>query len=193
MDGTCYLPWAAYAPRDFGYVIRTKNDPSAIVNDVRATLAAIERDAPLFDVRTLSERSELSLILRTNTMQVATLFAGVALLLAALGLYGMLSYLVTERRREIGVRMALGSTPQGIVQLVLREGLTLALVGIVCGAIGSLAIRRVLAGQLYGIEAFDPRVISLTALALTAVAAAASVSPARRAARVDVVRTLSAR
>jgi predicted permease len=193
MGGTFYLPYAVTAPRDFGYVIRTRHDPAAIVHDLRSTLAAIERDAPLFDARTLSERGELSLILRTSTMHVATLFAAVALLLAALGLYGMLSYLVTQRRREIGVRMAVGSTPQGIVRLVLREGMTLALAGIVCGAIGFLAIRRVLTSQLYGIDAFDPGVITLMAIALAAVAVAACAYPARRAARVDVVRTLSAR
>jgi predicted permease len=193
MGGTYYLPYAVTAPRDFGYVIRTKHDPSAIVHELRTALAAIERDAPLFDARTLTERSELSLILRTSTMHVATLFAAVALLLAGLGLYGMLSYLVTQRRREIGVRMAVGSTPRGIVRLVVREGMALALVGIACGTLGFLAIRRALTSQLYGIDAFDPLVITLMAIALAAVAAAACAFPARRAAHVDVVRTLSAR
>jgi ABC-type antimicrobial peptide transport system permease subunit len=126
-------------------------------------------------------------------MHVATLFAAVALLLAGLGLYGMLSYLVTQRRREIGVRMAVGSTPRGIVRLVVREGMALALVGIACGTLGFLAIRRALTSQLYGIDAFDPLVITLMAIALAAVAAAACAFPARRAAHVDVVRTLSAR
>jgi putative ABC transport system permease protein len=191
--GTFYLPYAVTAPRDVGFVIRTKGEPSAVVHDVRAILAGIERDAPLFNVRTLAERMQLSLILRTSTMQLVTIFAGVALLLSALGLYGMLAYLVTQRTREIGVRMAIGSTPREIAALVLREGMTLAMAGMALGAIVFLAIRRVLATQLFGVDASDPRVMIATTLALVAVATAACVYPARRAARVDVVQILSAR
>ena len=126
-------------------------------------------------------------------MQLATLFALVALLLSALGLYGMLAYLVTQRRREIGVRLAVGGTPRAIVALVLREGLALAAAGIVLGALGFLAIRRVLVSQLYGIDASDPGVMILMTLALAVVAIIACVYPARRAAHVDVMQTLSAR
>jgi len=192
-SGTYYLPYAATAPHDFGYVIRTRTDPASIAHDVRRAVAGIERQAPLFDVRTLSERADLSLALRTSTMQLAAIFALVALLLSALGLYGTLAYLVTQRAREIGVRMAIGSTPRGIVGLILGEGLTLAAAGIILGAIGVVAIRRVLASQLYGVDALDPAVMMLVTLALAAVAAVACVYPARRAARVDVVKTLSAR
>jgi putative ABC transport system permease protein len=191
--GTFYLPYAATAPRDVGLVIRTKGEPSAVVYDVRATLAGIERDAPLFNVRTLAERMQLSLVLHTSTMKLVTIFAGVALLLSALGLYGMLAYLVTQRTREIGVRMAIGSTPREIVGLVLREGITLAVTGIAVGAAGFLATRRVLASQLFGVDASDPRMMIVMTIALVTVAILACVYPARRAARVDVVQILSAR
>jgi ABC-type antimicrobial peptide transport system permease subunit len=126
-------------------------------------------------------------------MQLATLFAVVALLLSALGLYGMLAYLVTQRTREIGVRLAVGSTPRAIVVLILREGLALAAAGVVLGAAGFLAIRRVMASQLYGIDAADVRVMVLMTVALGVVAAIACAYPARRAAHVDVMQTLSAR
>jgi predicted permease len=191
--GTYYLPYAVTAPRGFGFVIRTRTEPAAIVHDLRTLLAGIEREAPLFDVRTLAERTELSLALRTSTMQLATLFAVVALLLSALGLYGMLAYLVTQRTREIGVRLAVGSTPRAIVVLILREGLALAAAGVVLGAAGFLAIRRVMASQLYGIDAADVRVMVLMTVALGVVAAIACAYPARRAAHVDVMQTLSAR
>ncbi len=190
--GTFYLPYAVTAPRSVGFVIRTTGEPTAIVRDVRAALAQIDREIPLFDVRTLAERTELALMSRTNTMQLATLFAAVALFLSAIGLYGVLAYLVTQRRREIGVRMALGSAPRAIVGLVLREGLGLAVGGVILGAIGSLVLGRLVASQLYGIAPSNPWVMLLIGVTLSAVAAVACIVPARRAAHVDVTRILSA-
>jgi putative ABC transport system permease protein len=190
--GTFYLPYAVTAPRSVGFVIRTTGEPTAIVHDVRAALARIDREIPLFDVRTLAERTALALMSRTNTMHLATLFAAVALFLSAIGLYGVLAYLVTQRRREIGVRMALGSAPRAIVGLVLREGLGLAIGGVILGAIGSLVLGRLVASQLYGITPSNPWVMLLIAVTLSAVAAVACIVPARRAAHVDVTRILSA-
>jgi putative ABC transport system permease protein len=191
-SGTYYLPYAVTAPRDVGYIIRSAGDPIGIVREVRSVLAQIDREIPLFDVRTMSERTELAMMSRTNTMRLAMLFAAVAVFLSAIGLYGMLAHLVMQRTREIGVRLAVGSTPGVIVWLMLREGLVLAIVGVGLGAAGSVAFGRVLASQLHGIAPSNGWVLFLTGLALTAVAVLACVVPARRAAHIDVMRILSA-
>jgi predicted permease len=191
-SGTYYLPYAVTAPRDVGYVIRTEGEPTAIVRDLRSALSQVDRDVPLFDIRTMSERTQLALLSRTNTMHLGTLFAAVAVFLSAIGLYGVLAYFVTERAREIGIRLAVGSTPSAIVGLVLREGLSMAIAGVAVGTFGCLAFGRLVASQLYGVNPSDPWAMLLTSLTLCAVAALACIVPARRAAHVDVMRTLSA-
>ena len=191
-SGTYYLPYAATAPRDIGYVIRTERDPAGIVREVRAALALLDRELPLFDIRTLSERTELALTSRTNTMHLALLFAAVGVALSALGLYGMLAYVVTRRTREIGIRLAVGSTPGAIVALLVGEGLWLAMAGVGLGAAATLTAGRLLGSYLYGVAHSDGRVILVTTATLTVVAILACLVPAIRAARIDVMRTLSA-
>jgi predicted permease len=191
-NGTFYQPYAVTAPRDFGYVVRTAGDPTALVGEIRSALAQIDRELPLFDIRTMSERSELAVVSRTSTMQLATLFAAVAVFLSAIGLYGVLAYLVTQRSREIGVRLAVGSAPREIVALVLREGLGLAVSGVLLGVVAALTLGRLMASQLYGIAPANPWVMLLMTIMLTAIAAVACIVPARRAASVDVMKTLSA-
>jgi len=191
-NGTVYFPYAVTAPRDFGYVIRTAGDPAALVPDIRSALSQVDRELPLFDIRTMSQRSELTLLSRTSTMQLATLFAAVAVFLSAIGLYGVLAYLVTQRSREIGVRLAVGSAPREIVALVLREGLGLAVGGVLLGVVGALSLGRLVASQLYGVTPTNPWVMVLMTLMLAAVATLACIVPARRAANVDVMKILSA-
>jgi predicted permease len=191
-NGTVYSPYAVTAPRDFGYVIRAAGDPTALVGEIRSALAQIDRELPLFDIRTMSERTELALQSRTNTMQLATLFAVVAVFLSAIGLYGVLAYLVTQRTREIGVRLAVGSAPRAIIALVLREGVGLAIGGTALGVLGSLMMGRLITSQLYGIAATNPIVMLLMGVTLILIAALACIVPARRAARVDVMKILSA-
>jgi predicted permease len=191
-NGTVYFPYAVNAPRDFGYVIRTAGDPAALVSEIRSALAQVDRELPLFDIRTMSERTELVLLSRTSTMQLATLFAVVAVFLSAIGLYGVLAYLVTQRSREIGVRLAVGSAPRAIVALVLREGLGLAVGGVVLGVIGALMLGRLIASQLYGIAPANPWVLLAMSIVLSLVATLACLVPARRAANVDVMKILSA-
>jgi predicted permease len=191
-NGTVYFPYAVTAPRDFGYVVRTAGDPTALVGEIRSALAQVDRELPLFDIRTMSERSALALAARTSTMQLATLFAAVAVFLSAIGLYGVLAYLVTQRSREMGVRLAVGSAPREIVALIVREGLGLALGGVVLGTIGSLALGRLVASQLYGIAPTNPWVMLLMMLMLAVVATLACIVPARRAANLDVMKILSA-
>ncbi len=131
-----------------------------------------------------------SLDSRRAPMLLLVMFGGVALLLAALGIYGVLAYQVGLRTREIGIRIALGSDARGILRLVLREAVMLVLVGLVAGMAGAVALRSVIASQLYGVGAFDARVIVAATLVLGAAALLASAGPARRAARVDPAVTL---
>jgi putative ABC transport system permease protein len=190
--GAFYLPYAVSAPREFGYVVRSHVDSSAIIGELRSALAALDREAPLFDIRTLEERTSLSLMSRTSTMRIASVFATVALFLSLLGLYGTLAYLVSQRRREFGVRVAVGGTPRHIRGLVLREALVLSLAGVIVGGLATFALRQALTSQLFGIGPSDPRVLVVVTISLSAIAVLASLIPARRATRVDVMQTLKA-
>ena len=127
----------------------------------------------------------MSLMPRRTAMILASSFGIVALLLAAIGMYGVLAYLVAQRTREIGVRLALGSTTRGIMRLVLREGAALVICGLAIGLIGALALREVLASQIFGLGALDPRVIGAAVFVLAATAFVACALPARRAAQVN--------
>jgi len=188
--GNYYLPYVVRAPRDFGYTIRTSVEPATIVGLLRTTVASMDRGVPLADVRTLLERTDLSLAARRTTMRLATLFAIVALVLAGVGLYGVLTYLVTRRTHEIGIRVAIGSTPAAIMGLVLREGLGLALGGIALGVVIMFGLGRLVSSYLYGIAPRDPLVMTLVAMGLASIGLVACVYPARRAARVDAIQVL---
>jgi predicted permease len=188
--GNYYLPYALRPPREFGYTIRTSVDPASIVGLLRTTLASIDRELPLADVRTLIERTDLSLSMRTTTMRLATLFAIVALVLAGVGLYGVLTYLVTRRTHEIGIRLAVGSTPAAIVRLVLREGVGLTLGGITCGVVVLFTLARLFSSYLYGLAPADPWIMTIVAFGLASIGLIACVYPARRAARVDALQVL---
>jgi predicted permease len=185
-----YVPYSITAPRDFGYLVRTSIDPAAIAGQMRSAVASIDREIPLSDIRTLTERTDLAIAARRTTMQLATTFALVAVLLSAVGLYGVLTYLVTRRTHEIGVRLAIGSTPRAIVGLVLREGLGLAAGGMAVGAIGVLLLRRLLASYVNGVSAADPQIMTVVAIGLTSIALVACLYPARRAANVDAIQVL---
>jgi ABC-type antimicrobial peptide transport system permease subunit len=131
------------------------------------------------------ERVDASLATRKLALSLAAMFGVVALLLAGLGIYGVLAYLVAQRRREIGIRIALGSSERAVFKLVLGEGLALTIAGLLLGGIGAIAVGQTLRDQVYGISPWDPYVIAAVALMTGAIALLACVSPAVRAARVD--------
>jgi putative ABC transport system permease protein len=135
----------------------------------------------------MDQRMSESLVDRRTPMVLAATFAGVALFLAAIGIYGVLAYQVSQRRREIGIRMALGSDARGIFRLVLSEGIALLGVGLTLGLAGAFLVRRAMESQLYGVSPMDPLVLSLVAGLLALVALTACTVPARRAARIDPV------
>jgi len=157
---------------------------------VRAALWAVDRDVPVFDVRALSEVVSRSLATRRFAVTLLASFAGVALFLAVVGLYGVLSYAVTQRTSELGVRFALGATPGRVIQMVLGDGLRLVVAGLVLGAaMGGLAA-RLMSGLLFGIRVLDVKTFAGAALLLLLVALLASFVPARRASRLDPMNAL---
>jgi ABC-type antimicrobial peptide transport system permease subunit len=145
----------------------------------------------VFDVQTLEQRMEKSLVSRRSPVVLALGFGAVALFLSAIGIYGVLAYLVTQRRKEIGIRIALGSSAASIFELVLREGLLLVGGGFALGAAGAFALRRSLESQLFGVSAGDPLVLAAVTAVLAGVAIAACALPARRATRIDPIVALA--
>ena len=156
----------AQAPKsNIGLAVRTAGHPADITNAIQRALATVDPELKPFDVFTLSERVELSLNQRRTPMLLSLAFGLVALLLASVGLYGVLAYQVAQRTREIGIRMALGSDRAGIIGLVLREGAALVVAGLAAGALGAVLLRTFIRSQLYGVGAFDPLVM-LTVVAV---------------------------
>ena len=183
--GAYYFPLTQEARWTLTLAVRTAADPLSIAPAIRREVVAIDPELPLYSVRSMQDRVDESLLDRRTPMVLALVFAGVALFLAALGLYGVLAYQVTQRRREIGIRMALGSDARGVFGMVIREGLALLAAGFLAGLAGSLAIGRAMQSQLYGVGPTDPVVVGAVAVVLGLVALAACTIPARRASRID--------
>ena len=190
-EGAYYFPYSQDPSRNFAIAVRTAGDSAAVMPSIRAQLAAIDPQMPLFDVRTMAQREELSLSSRRTSMLLGSAFGALALFLAAFGIYGVLAYLVAQRRKEIGIRVALGSTPSGILKLVLREAFALVAGGLVLGVVGSIAFRSVVQNEIYGVAPLDPFVLGSVAGLFALVAIFACVMPARRAMQVDPVIVLS--
>ncbi|HSL22234.1 MAG TPA: ABC transporter permease [Vicinamibacterales bacterium] len=189
--GAYYFPVAQVPRRNLTFAIKSEVPPASLTTTVRATLAKLDPDMPVYATYSMEERVSRSLTDRRTPLVLALAFGGIALLLSAIGIYGVLSYLVTQRTREIGIRLALGSTSTDILSLVVREGLTVVGIGFVIGFGGALALRRVLESQLYGVRATDPSAFGLAIVVLGAVALAACLIPAWRAARVSPAEALS--
>jgi putative ABC transport system permease protein len=169
--------------------VRTARPPAAVLPQVRAAVQDIDRDLPLFEVRTLAAEMDAVLIQERLIATLSSVFSTLALLLASIGLYGLLAFSVVQRTGEMGVRMALGATRADVVWTVLREGLLLVAAGVAAGVPAALVVGRLassqISGLLFGLGATDPATIGVAVLLLGCVAAAAGYIPARRAARVD--------
>jgi putative ABC transport system permease protein len=184
-EPTVYMPHPELTYAFMTLVIRTNGDPAEITPAVRRELAAIDPDQPVSDVRTMNEvMADTVARARFNTLLLG-LFAGLATLLAAVGIFGVMNYAVTLRTREIGLRMALGAQPGRVLMLVLRQGLLLTLVGIGVGLAGALALTRLMSGLLFGVGATDPATYASIVVLLAVVSLVACYIPARRATRVD--------
>ncbi|SPE39439.1 membrane hypothetical protein [Candidatus Sulfopaludibacter sp. SbA3] len=180
-----YFPSTAGTPTPAALLVRTAGDPLATIGALRARMKRIDPSVPIFDVSTMEQLvSANSAKSRWNTWLIA-IFAGLALILGALGIYGVLAYAVTLRTREIGVRMALGASSADIQRLMLGEGMTLAALGIGAGVLLAIWLGQLAASLLYGVDVKDTASLASVAVIMGLVALAASVIPARRAARVD--------
>jgi len=164
---------------------RTEAEPLSLAAAVRGQVAALNKDQPIFNVRTMEQIVAQSVASRRFSMLLLTIFALVALALASLGIYGLLSYAVAQRAREIGVRMALGAQSGDVVKLVIGQGMKLVFIGVVIGLVASLALTRTMKTLLFGVSATDPVTFAAIALLLTFVALLACFVPARRATKVD--------
>jgi putative ABC transport system permease protein len=183
--GAYYLSNAQQPARNFTFALKTSAAPASVVRALRAEISRLDPDLAIFDVHSMSERIDLSLSSRRTSMLLANTFGGIALFLASLGIYGVLAYLVAQRTREIGIRVALGSSRIGILRLVLREGFQLVAIGFVLGIIAAASLQRAVASEIYGVRPLDPLVLASVMTLLAIVALAACAIPGRRAMRVD--------
>jgi ABC-type antimicrobial peptide transport system permease subunit len=185
MEPIFYRPIRQWSLMPLSLVVRTQGAHLDLFAAVRKAVRSVDSAVPYFDITTVEHQLEELDRPRRFETGLAGAFAFVALILAALGLYGLMSYWVEQRKKEIGIRVALGATSRNVVRLVLRTGLGWACIGVIIGISGALAFGRALSSLLFGITATDPITLVAVIAALTSVAAAASSIPALRATKVD--------
>ena len=185
--GAYYFPLAQAPQPGLTFVLRSSGDSMALAGVLRREIAAMDAQLPVFEVQPMTYWTARSLANRRAPALLSMAFGCVALFLSAIGIYGVVAYLVTQRRKEIGIRVALGSTAAAVFRLVLREGIVLLGIGVVVGAIGSLLLRRTIESLLFGVRATDPRILLLVGVVLAGVAIAACCVPARRATKIAPV------
>jgi putative ABC transport system permease protein len=185
-----YVPYLQ-RPNDFMHiVVRTAADPLQLVGALRRELAAVDKDQPVHNIKTMEQLLAESIAQPNFNLRLLGIFAAVALLLAAVGIYGVVSYLVTQRTHEIGIRLALGARAQDVLKLVVKQGMSWALGGVALGLIASFALTRLMEGLLFGVRASDPLTFMVITLLLSGIAFVACWVPARRATKVDPLSAL---
>ncbi|HZM88828.1 MAG TPA: ABC transporter permease [Blastocatellia bacterium] len=185
-----YVPWTQMSSladfaRVMDLIIKTSVEPLSLVASIKEEVQAVDKDQPLGNVRSLEAIVAQNLAPRRFNLLLFVVFACIALLLGAVGLYGVIAYTVTQRTREIGIRMALGAQKRDVLRLVFREGLALSSIGVLIGVASSLALTRLMKSLLYNVSATDPPTLITISLLMTAIALAACYVPARRAMKVD--------
>ncbi len=185
-----YYPYSQNIEALGAFVVRFSGAPEAVVPQIRRAISEVDRNLPIDEVVSLSERIGRSLVQQKLVARLASFFSALALLLACVGLYGVLSYSVARRTKEIGVRMALGAKRKDVLWLAMREALTLVVAGVVIGLLASLAATRTVSTFLYGLEPNDPMTIATATVLLLALSALASYLPARRASRISPMAAL---
>ena len=185
-----YLPFKQCVATSPAVVLRTSVPPQTLIPMLRDAVAQVDSNVPIYRAQTMGDYFATATATPRFQMVLLTAFAGIALLLSAIGLYAMLSYMVTQRTTEIGVRMAVGAERGAVLRLILRKGVALAGIGLGVGLIASLGLTRVLEGMLYGVKPFDLLTFVAVIALLMSVGVVASAAPAIRAARMDPMRTL---
>ena len=185
-----YLPLAQAPRQDIKLVVRTLSEPASVMPGIREAVREIDKHLPLGDVMTMEQVKQQSILWARQPTWVLGAFAGVAALMAALGLYGVLANAVTDQRREIGIRMALGARPGDVVSHTLRSALSMLLVGLAAGLAGAFALTRALKSLLFEVSALDPAALVVACVLMTLVGLLAALIPASRAAGVDPMTVL---
>ncbi len=189
-EASLYLPVAQAPFRRMSYILRTTTDPESLISTVRREIQAVDPTVPVSQISTMERIVSTSVARERFSMMLLVLFAGVAMVLASVGIYGVISYGVSQRTAELGIRMALGAEPADVQRLVMAEGARMTLAGVALGLVGAGALSRVMESQLYQVSATDPATFTAVAIVLTVVALTAAYIPARCTARMDPVAAL---
>ncbi|HXM36372.1 MAG TPA: FtsX-like permease family protein, partial [Pyrinomonadaceae bacterium] len=187
---TYYVPQTQIPFSQMTIVVRTTNDPRSVITAVTKEAGALDKDLPLFSVKTLEEYLAASVAAPRFNTTLLSIFALVALVLTIVGLYGVMSYSVAQRTNEIGIRMALGAQARDVLTLIVGQGFKLVLVGLAIGLVGALALTHLIASLLFGVTTKDPLTFAAVAVLLASIALLACYIPARRATRIDPMEAL---
>jgi predicted permease len=190
IEPVAYVPLAQFPRQDIRLVVCTRIDPPAVMPRIREAVRRVDPYLPLWDVRTMEQVKEQSMLWATQPTWLAGAFAGVAVVMAALGLYGILAHAVTQQRREIGIRMALGAQPGDVISHTFRAAFSMLLVGLAVGLAGAFALTRILKSLLFEVSALDPVALAVACFLMVVIGILAALIPASRAARVDPMTVL---
>jgi len=180
-----YFPFAQIPGSGMTVIVKGSSDPNQMVAALRQQVKAVDPDQPIYNIRTMDEIRAESVASERLNLTLLSIFAGIALTLAIVGIYGVMSYSVTQRTHEIGIRMAVGAQPRDVFKLIIGQGMMLALIGVAIGLLGAFALTRLMATMLFGVEPTDPATFVVIALLLTCVALVACYVPGRRATKVN--------
>ena len=182
-----YVPFRQSVSDDMTLIVKSGTDPAALTSAIRDAIASIDKDQPIFGIATMQQLVRNSVSTRRITLILLGLFSALALVLAAIGIYGVISYSVAQRTHEIGIRMALGAPRAGVLRMILAQGAKIAGAGVVIGMVASFGLTRLMANLLFSVSAADPLTFAAVAMLLMLVALIACYIPAQRALRVDPV------
>ena len=180
-----YFPFWQLPNTEMTVILKASGDPDQLISSVREQVRRVDPEQPIWNIRTMDQIRDESVAPERLNLTLFSIFAGIALLLAIVGIYGVMSYTVTQRTHEIGIRMSIGAQQRDVFKMVLGQGMMLALIGIAIGLVGAFALTRLMAAMLFSITATDPATFAGIAILLTTVALIACYLPGRRATKVD--------